>query len=409
MLTTIDYSFIADDSSFNQVQQAIKKESTLSIYLEFDDWYNYDVQMSVFALATTSKIYLIDLHRVDISPLKNIMADPNTIKICYDSPYMIRLMQTRLGWSFRSIIDTKDIFEEIKSDEIENTLAHMIKDQIGQSLPANDQGHRRNYSQRPLPEEFLLSIAAKVAYLRNTLATMQKSLSEEQQRVLESYFRQLPLLPNLTDTPLIRAFQICHENKVSNPVDRLLIFRLNELRVRIGERKDISDMSVITKKDLVVLISRKPRNVEELRKFNLFSGLIKDYHQQILELMNRTMSNKTNDIDPEGKYQELDEKFMTYYPYHDYLTEDYEWPYEPTISQYKNRRAILRIIYNMISWKMDDRYMHYLLTEALLHQLAANPAIRLDQLRPKIDACKTVDDITTFINQVVEEIYQHQK
>lgn len=404
MLTLENYSLINSVDQYKSIETKLSQAATLAISLEYDAFHSYEDRLSLLAVSTGKAAYLIDLHEVDTKYLTPIMANRQIIKIFYDGHDNIQLMQTELGWTFRSIVDLYHIYDLIKSEEIENTLENMI-DNLLDLNKLNLSLDRPQWSHRPISEDVLDVVFNRVRFLQRLLVIMQKQLEPEQKTLLEVFFLQIPLIRNRTDTPLMKAFQICHDKKVTNPVDRLLIYRLVEFREEIGKKKDVAGEMVINQEQLKRIISRKPRNTSDLQSYGLFEDYLKDYHQQILELINQTISKSIKEIDSESRYLELDEKFRKYYPYQDHLDENYEWPYEISLSSYRNRRGIIRIIYDMIEWKVGTERMRYLFTENLQHQLTVNESIRLDLLRPKIDNCDTLDEFTRFIAETVELVY----
>lgn len=404
MLTVENYSLITSVDQYQSIETELSQAATLAISLEYDALHSYDDRLSMLALSTGKSAYLIDLHEVETKYLTPIMANRQIIKIFYDGHDNIQLMQTELGWTFRSVVDLYYIYELIRPENTENSLNNLIDDLLDHDS-INLSLDQPKWSNRPLTKEVLDVVFNRVRYLQRLLVIMQKQLEPEQKKLLEVFFLQIPLIRNRTDTPLMKAFQICHDKKVTNPVDRLLIYRLVVFREEIGKKKDVAGESVINQEQLKRIISRKPRNASELQNYGLFEEYLKDYHQQILDLIKQTISKSPKEIDSDSRYLELDEKFRHYYPYQNHLDENYEWPYEISISSYRNRRGIIRIIYDMIEWKVGADKMQFLFTENLQHQLTVNESIRLDLLRPKIDQCETIDDFATFITETVELVY----
>ncbi len=356
-------------------------------------------------ISTGSKIYLIDALSVDLTPLSSIFSNESIIKLFFAGIQDIQIIQTIYGWNVRSIIDLSTIYQVITQDGSQASLNDMVSDVLKIDLPKNKKiQSKEDWKQRPLPDEMLDYAAGDVRYLHRAVVAMQRSLTAEQQQLLEVYFQQIPLVWDLEPNTLIYAFSLASKMKGIRQEHRYLMFKLVEFRNDLAKKKRTSPGYILSRKQLKTLVRERPKSVKDLKRLDLNHGSIKRYSQQLLDTIKIAMS-EFHSKDRDNQFYDINGIYHDHYPYHKILDNNMEWPYKSSIQSYRNRQGILRIINQMVLDRINEEHLSFVFSKYLVHGLARSESINLNDLRPLIDEVSSFEDGIELSRTMVRLVY----
>ncbi|MHA2503010.1 MAG: HRDC domain-containing protein [Candidatus Kariarchaeaceae archaeon] len=404
-MNTPDYQLVDSQDQLLSVIDVLQKSRTLAVDIEFDNKYSFDMVLCLVQISTGSKIYLIDALSVDLTPLSSIFSNESIIKLFFAGIQDIQIIQTIYGWNVRSIIDLSTIYQVITQDGSQASLNDMVSDVLKIDLPKNKKiQSKEDWKQRPLPDEMLDYAAGDVRYLHRAVVAMQRSLTAEQQQLLEVYFLQIPLVWDLEPNTLIYAFSLASKMKGIRQEHRYLMFKLVEFRNDLAKKKRTSPGYILSRKQLKTLVRERPKSVKDLKRLDLNHGSIKRYSQQLLDTIKIAMS-EFHSKDRDNQFYDINGIYHDHYPYHKILDNNMEWPYKSSIQSYRNRQGILRIINQMVLDRINEEHLSFVFSKYLVHGLARSESINLNDLRPLIDEVSSFEDGIELSRTMVRLVY----
>lgn len=143
---------IEDDASLVEMVNAVRGAPVVGVDTEADSFHAYQEKVCLVQLSDLETDYIIDpLSVSDMSPIGEIMADPNTVKVLHGADYDIVSMRRDFGCDFVNVFDTMISAQFLGFDRV--GLADLIRKFFGHTIDKKYQRH--DWAKRPLLVEHL--------------------------------------------------------------------------------------------------------------------------------------------------------------------------------------------------------------------------------------------------------------
>lgn len=143
---------IEDDASLVEMVNAVRGAPVVGVDTEADSFHSYQEKVCLVQLSDLKTDYIIDPLAVsDMSPIGEIMADPNTVKVLHGADYDIVSMRRDFGCDFVNVFDTMISAQFLGFDRV--GLADLIRKFFGHTIDKKYQRH--DWAKRPLLVEHL--------------------------------------------------------------------------------------------------------------------------------------------------------------------------------------------------------------------------------------------------------------
>ncbi len=143
------YMLVDDASSFDQAASDMSGATRLAVDTEADSRHHYPEKVCLIQVATPQRAYLIDsLAALDVSPLGNVLADPDVEKVLHGADFDLRGLNRDFGFTTRSLYDTNVAAMFAGLDRF--ALAALIEDLLVIVIHKDQRLQRADRSRRPL-------------------------------------------------------------------------------------------------------------------------------------------------------------------------------------------------------------------------------------------------------------------
>ncbi|MCD6586145.1 MAG: HRDC domain-containing protein [Desulfobacteraceae bacterium] len=272
----------------------LRKETLIAFDLEADSMFHFKEKVCLIQAGTASSSYIIDpLSIPDLSPLSQILSDPNITKIFHGADYDVRSLYRDYQIAIHNLFDT-----ELASRFLGNAetgLNTVLQNRFGVKLEKKYQ--KKDWSQRPLPEPMITYAAKDVQYLIPLYEIQKKELAEKGRLdwVTEEC-RDLTLVRSgpVNERPLFLKI------KGSGRLERrslAVLEALLEFRLELAGTKDRPLFKVIGNASLTKIAVVQPQSMEQLIKtYALSPKQINMYGSPILRHIKTALAIPERDL-----------------------------------------------------------------------------------------------------------------
>ena len=243
-------------------------QSVIAGDLEADSMFHFKERICLIQMAAADIIYIIDPLAVsDMAPLKPVLENPDIQKVFHGADYDVRSLYRDFNISIQNLFDT-----ELASRFLgyaETGLNAMIKQQFGIELEKKFQ--KKDWSQRPLPEEMITYAGDDVRYLIALHERLERELIEKGRMdwAVEEFQQIAAVRPEPSDhRPL---FLRCKGAGRLDPKSLAVLEALLEMRLEKARQKDRPPFKVIGTSALLSLAQTRPKSMKKLAALNTLS------------------------------------------------------------------------------------------------------------------------------------------
>ena len=155
--------------------RGIAGSSAIAMDTESNSYDHYPEQLCLIQIATRHKIHIIDtISLKEIIPLKEVLLDESIRKVIHGADYDIRSLDRHYGFRIRNLYDTSIAARFAGIAQV--SLAALIKDILGVTIPKSKRLQRTNWGRRPLSADALDYAASDVRYLLALKETLDQRL-----------------------------------------------------------------------------------------------------------------------------------------------------------------------------------------------------------------------------------------
>jgi len=264
--------FIDTEPEMAAAARRLEIHPILAVDLEADSMFHFNERICLLQIASPADLYVIDpLPIPNMEDLAPVMASQAIRKVFHGADYDVRCLIRDYNINIRNLFDT-----EIASRFLgypETGLNAVIKRHFNMELEKKFQ--KKDWSQRPLPQEMIAYAANDVRYLLDLHDILERELAEKGR--LDWVLEECELLsavrpdpPN--DNPL---FTRCKGAGRLDPRSLGVLEALLEMRREKARQKDRPPFKIIGHTALLTLAQKRPETMKKLQALNLLS------HKQI--------------------------------------------------------------------------------------------------------------------------------
>lgn len=256
------YDLVATNQELGRLVNILEKDSVVAVDLEADSMYRFKEQVCLIQMGTSRGIFIIDPLKVpDLDPLKPFFANPSIKKVFHGADYDVRSLYRDFGITINNLFDTELVcrFLGYKETGLEAVIARWFDVHLEKKY------QKRDWSQRPLPEEMMAYAALDVVHLEALARELEAELRHKGR--LEWVEEECNLLsgvrsPEPGGEPLFMRFRGAGQLP---PRNLAVLEELLQLRAAIAEKKDRPVFKVLSNKTLLGLAKSKPLTLDILK------------------------------------------------------------------------------------------------------------------------------------------------
>ncbi len=277
---------VTDDRQLAEMLRRFSSAPAVAVDTESNSLYAYQERVCLIQFSTPDADYLVDpLADVDLSPLGDLFADPDRLKVFHAAEYDVMCLKRDFGFRFAGLFDTMWAARILGWPRV--GLGDILKETFG--VRSDKRFQRYNWGQRPLPQKALAYAALDTHYLlplyhRQAAILRQAGRWEEAQETFAriAASRPLPVNGNTVDIWRIKGV---HD---LSPREWAVLQELARWRDEEARRRDVPLFKVLHDRTLVALAQARPRTLNGLREVRgLSANLVRRYGQRLLETIRR--------------------------------------------------------------------------------------------------------------------------
>jgi ribonuclease D len=280
--------FIDSPSGLNDAITDLCNEKKVAFDLEADSMFHFKEKICLIQASAGTTSYIIDpLPIEDLSPLSQILSDPDIVKIFHGADYDIRSLYRDYGIAICNLFDTELASRFLGNAE--SGLNTVLKNRFNITLEKKYQ--KKDWSQRPLPGPMIAYAAKDVQYLTPLYDIQEKELAEKGRLAwVEEECRDLAMVraSAVNERPLFLKI------KGAGHLDRrslTVLEALLEFRLALAEQKDRPLFKVMGNASLTKIALAKPATMEQLIKTRALSDRqVNMYGHPILQQVRQALA-----------------------------------------------------------------------------------------------------------------------
>jgi len=270
---------IDTQQKLTELAALLEKENIIAADLEADAMYHFQEKVCLVQIATKTNMYVIDpLLVTKLSALKPIFSSPDIKKVFHGSDFDVRSLYRDFKIPIHNLFDTQVAcrFLGLTESSLESIIFSRFNIQL------NKKFQKKDWSQRPLPEEMITYAAEDVHYLIPLCEMLEKELKEKDR--LEWAKDECRLISKVrhaenSDDPLFVKFK--GAGKLP-PADLAVLEALLHMRVKIAKKKDRPLFKVFSNNALLKIAKTKPRSLMNLDNLNVLGNRQVAIHGDII-------------------------------------------------------------------------------------------------------------------------------
>lgn len=264
----LTYQLIDTASGLEEFARSLEGEKHIAVDLEADSMYHFKEKVCLLQMATPKTNVIIDpLQIEDLSPLRPFFRRPGIRKVFHGADYDIRSLHRDFEIEISNLFDTQIAcrFLGFRATGLEAVLQKRFR------ITLDKKYQKKNWSQRPLPEDMMEYAAKDAVYLISLADTLEKEL-EAKGRL--SWVRE-----ECDDLTKVRAETsngnlLCLRFKGAGrlrPRSLGVLESLLHFRQDIAEKKDRPVFKILGNDSLLRISKYRPGSLRQLEKIRALS------------------------------------------------------------------------------------------------------------------------------------------
>jgi ribonuclease D len=259
-----DARWIATAEDFDDVCRQLADADTYALDTEFHRERTYFPKVALAQLAWDGNVALVDTLKVDLSPLKTIIAGSGTA-VLHAAEQDLEILQSSCAVMPRTLFDTQIAASFLGYSS--SALGSLLARELGVTLPKGDR--LTNWTRRPLTEQQRDYAAADVVHLtglRDTLAAQLADLGRLEWAEAEcaELVERVRLRSNLDDAAETAWWRLKEARRLKGE-SRGVAQAVAAWREREAISRDVPVRFVMSDMAVIALAYRPPRRASDLR------------------------------------------------------------------------------------------------------------------------------------------------
>ncbi|MEI6262778.1 MAG: HRDC domain-containing protein, partial [Deltaproteobacteria bacterium] len=285
--TKIPYQLITTVHDLEKTAVVLENEEIVGVDLEADSLFHYQEKVCLVQIATPRACFLVDPLQIGgLSPLKPFFANPDIRKVFHGSDYDIRCLYKDFSIEVKNLFDTQLAcrFLGMQFTGLDSVL------NLFYNIRLEKKFQKKDWSQRPLPEEMLAYASQDAIYLNALSKNLEEKLIEIGRL---NWFLQECDIQSLVRTSAANGDPRFLKFKGAGRLGRrslAVLESLLEFRGSAAKKIDRPLYQVIHNDLLLKLAIEKPRDMNHLRGLDVLSiKQLNRYGQQLLDVIHAAM------------------------------------------------------------------------------------------------------------------------
>jgi ribonuclease D len=283
----MDYEYIETPERLRAAVERFRRLPLLGVDTEAAGYHRYFDRISLIQISSREENVLIDpLVLDDLSPLRDVLADPGVETVFHDADYDLRILDRDLGFHVRGLFDTQIAAAFVGERSL--GLGAVIETFLGIKLPKAYQ--RADWAERPLNEGMKDYAATDTAHLPALRDRLRDEL-EARGRLewAEEEFRRREQETRWTESDDPReAFMRVKGARDLPPRGLAILRELYEWRESTARARDQASFRVLGNQPMLELSARPPRNLHALGSVSgVGDTLVRRYGNEVLAAVRR--------------------------------------------------------------------------------------------------------------------------
>ncbi len=282
-----DCKLIGTLSELEKLAKRLERETIIAVDLEADSMYHFQERVCLVQIATRRECVVIDPLEVrDLSALRPVFVRPDIQKIFHGSDYDVRSLNRDFDIEINALFDTQLACRFL--GEPETGLEAVIQKYFDVALDKKYQ--KKDWSERPLPDDMLEYAANDVMYLIPLAEILQRELEDKNRLswVEEECLYLSRVRSSVSDDePLFLKFKGAGRLR---PRSLAILESLLQFRLELARKKDRPPFKIFTGESLLQLIKIRPLTMERLKQVETLSRRqINMYGEDIIAAVKQAM------------------------------------------------------------------------------------------------------------------------
>jgi ribonuclease D len=281
------YTVIDTKTALAHLAQRLQTQKMIGVDMEADSLYHFKEKVCLIQIATEDSNIVIDPLKIkDLAALKPVFSNSAVQKVFHGADYDIRSLYRDFKINVNNLFDTQLACRFLGLGE--TSLEAVLK--IWFKVRLNKKYQRKDWSQRPLPENMMAYAAEDARYLIPLAKDLNSKLAQNGRLgwVLEECEYLSKVRPVFNDSqPLFIGFKGAGK---LDPRDLAVLEALLQFRKNIAQKKDRPLFKVIQNQSLLVIAVESPRSIKQLEQTQALSAnQIQMYGQNIIKTVQKAI------------------------------------------------------------------------------------------------------------------------
>jgi len=242
-------------STLEEVLPHLQAARILAVDLEADSLYHYQEKVCLLQIATRDRTFVLDPLSVKaLDALKGVFEDPGIRKIFHGADYDIRSLYRDFRIEVRNLFDTELACRFLGHEKsgLDAVLAHYF------GINLDKRFQKKDWSQRPLPEEMILYAAKDTAYLI-PLSELLRTALKQKRRLgwVEEECRILSQVRPHSNPQMPFFYRFKGAGKL-RPRELAVLEAILAWRDEAARKKDRPPFKILGNQEILKLIETKP-------------------------------------------------------------------------------------------------------------------------------------------------------
>lgn len=289
-----DCKLIGTLSELEKLAKRLERETMIAVDLEADSMYHFQERVCLVQIATRHECAVIDPLKIrDLAALRPVFARQDIQKIFHGSDYDVRSLYRDFGIEINALFDTQLACRFL--GEPETGLEAVIQKRFDVALDKKYQ--KKDWSERPLPDDMIEYAANDVMYLIPLAEILQKELEDKNR--LSWVSEECSALSRVRssasdDEPLFLKFKGAGRLR---PRSLAILESLLRFRLELARKKDRPPFKIFASEALLQIIKIRPLNTERLKQVQTLSRKqINMYGEEIIAAVKQALETAETEL-----------------------------------------------------------------------------------------------------------------
>jgi len=300
----INYRFIKTQKKLQELCKELENEKVLAIDLECENnLHHYGSYISIIQISNINKNWVVDvLELKKIEPLKEILENPDIIKIFHDVSFDLRILKYELNIKPKNVFDTQ--LAALLIGEKNVGLASLLEKFF--SIKKESKFQMADWTIRPINPDMISYAVKDTAYLIKLKNLLEKKLEELER---SSWLKdELKFLEKKDYEYKDLGFEDIKGVSKLNSKEKLFAQKIYEEREVLAKKTDKPAYKIISNKKIIELVLNPPKTKEEFLQIKGIHPAIKGKLPYIYKDVQKTIIKEESKQKKERKNYSEEQK-----------------------------------------------------------------------------------------------------